>query len=404
MKTTLSSYFSGIAVKRLSEVEVSPKKSNQHEFNGSSALKRIFGENKRTFSTTYIFISDEDEKNLVATGVSTWYDSRVDHPTRSEFRLYYSSNDVIKSAVAGDLMIVCKISLDTLAIVIAPQGSTSEKQLLWLFGIGDIASRFVFKDLTNDKDDIGFAGRYILSSLGIEIEETAPDYLEQLLTLFGKKFPTTKVFSDFSRSTLKDVSAIEEPDETLIAWIEREELLFKTLEKVIVAERLEKGFGDDGKDVEEFINFSLSVQNRRKSRAGFALENNLALIFSINGMQYSHGAVTERNNKPDFLFPGAKQYHSPSFDVNLLTMLGVKTTAKDRWRQVLSEAIKIRHKHLITLEPSISKNQTDDMIANNLKLVIPSPLIKTYKEDQKKDIIDLKTFIKEVLSKQMTLI
>jgi hypothetical protein len=31
-------------------------------------------------------------------------------------------------------------------------------------------------------------------------------------------------------------------------------------------------------------------------------------------------------------------------------MLGAKTTCKDRWRQVLTEAIKIPHKHLFTLE------------------------------------------------------
>lgn len=403
MKNTLSNYFTGIAAKRLSQVEVSPKNSNQHEFNGVKAMKRIFGGDKWTFSTIYIFINDDEEKVVTANGLSTWYDSRLGHITRSEFRLYYSTNDVIKSAVAGDLMIVCKISSDNLAIIIAPQGSTSEKQLLWLFGIGDITSRFVVKDFSSDKEDIGFAGRYILSSLGIELEETAPDYLEELTKLFGKKFPTTKVFSEYARSTVKDVSPTEEPDKTLMAWIEREELLFKTLEKSIVEERLEKGFGKDGKDVDEFINFSLSVQNRRKSRAGFALENNLALIFKLSGLSYSHGAVTERNNKPDFLFPGSIQYHQPDFDVNLLTMLGVKTTAKDRWRQVLSEAMKIKHKHLITLEPAISKNQTDDMIANNLQLVIPGPLIVTYKPEQQKQIITLEVFIKQMRNKQSQL-
>ena len=41
-----------------------------------------------------------------------------------------------------------------------------------------------------------------------------------------------------------------------------------------------KGFAaGDGVNVDGFIGFSLSVQNRRKSRAGYSLENHLAQIF-----------------------------------------------------------------------------------------------------------------------------
>ena len=36
----------------------------------------------------------------------------------------------------------------------------------------------------------------------------------------------------------------------------------------------------------------------------------------------------------------------------------VKSTCKDRWRQVLSEADRIPNKHLFTLEAAISENQT----------------------------------------------
>ena len=44
----------------------------------------------------------------------------------------------------------------------------------------------------------------------------------------------------------------------------------------MVAERLKQGFvSEDGVDVDDFIRFSLSVQNRRKSRAGHAFENHV---------------------------------------------------------------------------------------------------------------------------------
>src|SRR5690606_21119990 len=138
---------------------------------------------------------------------------------------------------------------------------------------------------------------------GIEVEETAPDYREILLQRYGLSMPKTKEFSDFARSTVKDVSPIEEPDKTLMSWLEREELLFRTLEREIVQQKLKQGFGEDGLDVDEFVSFSLSVQNRRKSRAGYAFENNLSVIFAANEIMFTHGGKTERNNKPDFIFP-----------------------------------------------------------------------------------------------------
>lgn len=396
----LCKYFSSVGVKRLSQVEVIAKLSNQHEFNGIGDFKRMFGSQKKKFNAKYIFISDDENQMLNEDGTLTWYDARENHPTRSEFRLYYSANEVLKNAQVGDLVVLAQIDSNNIAVIIARSGTTSEKQLLWLFDLSNVTNKFTVKDLSKSSNDLSFARKYIMSSLGFEIEEYAPDFLEEMLTLFGKKFPTTKEFSQYARSTVKDISPIEAPDETIIAWMEREELLFKTLEKEIIKESLQNGFGEDGLDVDEFIRFSLSVQNRRKVRAGFAFENNLAVIFSANKIDFSHGSVTERNNKPDFIFPSIQQYHDNDFDKDLLTMLGVKTTAKDRWRQVLSEAERIPHKHLVTLEPAISKNQTEDMKANNLQLIIPDPLLSTFLPTQLVDIINLSTFITYLKDRQ----
>lgn len=52
------------------------------------------------------------------------------------------------------------------------------------------------------------------------------------------------------------------------------------------------------------------------------------------------------NKKPDFIFPDGVSYHNFEFQADKLTMLGAKTTCKDRWRQVLNEADRIRDKHL----------------------------------------------------------
>ena len=62
-------------------------------------------------------------------------------------------------------------------------------------------------------------------------------------------------------------------------------------------------------------------------------------------------------------------------------MLGAKSTCKDRWRQVLSEAQRIPNKHLLTLEPGISENQTDEMQAKRLQLILPAQLHATYRRN-----------------------
>jgi len=400
MASLLSKYFTGIGAKRLSEVEIEPDTSNQHEFNGITEFRYIFGDERINFKGHFIYLADNEEKLTEDFGTLTWYDARENHPTRTEYRLYYSSNPVIDEAVAGDLVVIGRTGENNLVVIVAEQGSTSEQQLLWLFGLKEVGNRFIVRDLTEDDIQLNYSSNYIITSLGFEIPDTAPSYLEDLIRRFGKQFPSTAVFSAYARSTLSDVSPVEQPDHSLLQWLEREELLFKTLEKHIVAEELEKGFGETGSDVDEFISYSLSVQNRRKSRAGLAFENHLAFIFDANKAQYSKGARTERNNKPDFIFPDIKHYHNSEFPSVLLTMLGVKTTAKDRWRQVLPEADRIYEKHLITLEPAISTNQTEEMTAQNVQLILPQPIMETYSRNQQKKLKTLSEFIDIVLEKQ----
>jgi len=74
-------------------------------------------------------------------------------------------------------------------------------------------------------------------------------------------------------------------------------------------------------------------------------------------------------------------------------MLGAKTTCKDRWRQVLTEAQRITDKHLITVEPSISEAQTAEMQHHRLQLVVPQPLHETYQPEQREWLIGLRDFL-----------
>ena len=175
----------------------------------------------------------------------------------------------------------------------------------------------------------------------------------------------------------------DDPDAALIGWIEFEDALFRRLERHIVSARLQGGFVNAGQaDVEGFLQFSLSVQNRRKSRMGLSFENHVEEALLRLSVRHERGARTEGNSKPNFLFPGHAQYQDGGFDAENLTMLGVKSTLKDRWRQVLAEAQRIESKHLLTLEPGISVSQTDEMMRQALQLVVPKPLHKTFMPKQ----------------------
>jgi hypothetical protein len=183
--------------------------------------------------------------------------------------------------------------------------------------------------------------------------------------------------------------------------MELEERLFMTLEKYIVGQRLVTGFMRNGEpDVETFVKYSLGVQNRRKSRAGWAFGNHIEALLQINGVAFTREANTEKRAGPDFLFPSEADYHNQKWPAERLTMLAAKTSCKDRWRQVLAEADRIQEKHLLTLEPGISLRQTSEMRKEKLTLVLPNKIHETYLDEQKKELMDIAEFIKLVTERQ----
>lgn len=131
-----------------------------------------------------------------------------------------------------------------------------------------------------------------------------------------------------------------------------------------------------------------------------ARENHLEVIFAKCGIRYARGAISENRSKPDFLFPGVAEYHDAHFDPLHLTVLGVKSTCKDRWRQVLAEADRIPEKHLLTLEAAISESQTTEMQAKQLQLVLPRSLYETYTAAQRAWLLNVATFIELVKARE----
>lgn len=399
----LSQYFEAVAAKKLSAVEVDPATSHQHEFNGSRELKTVLNKNERTqFPTTFMWIEEQNEA-LSEEGTVTWYDARERHPTRSEYRLYFHGNAVMSMAKEGDTMFIARKTDSALLIIITSSGSTIESQLYWLFGLSPQSDQgFQLSVIGGHEHELDFASRFILDELGVEIEEPENDRLDNLLENFGRTFPSTAVFSKFARENYPEpVDVIADPDGGLLAYLDWEEKLFRRLERHIVGSRLQLGFDSEGgPDVNGFIDYSLSIQNRRKSRAGYAFEDHLKFIFQQNNLHFSRKIETENKAKPDFLFPDISLYQNTSFPNELLTMLGVKTSCKERWRQILAEAARIPNKHLLTLEPGISENQTSEMIAHSVQLVLPQSLHQTYNLNQQAHLMNIKSFINLVGNRQ----
>jgi hypothetical protein len=104
--------------------------------------------------------------------------------------------------------------------------------------------------------------------------------------------------------------------------------------------------------------------------------------------------------KPDFIFPGSKEYRNERFNAKLLVMLGAKSTLKERWRQLPTEAAKTPRKHLCTLEPSISRDQANEIAKHSVQLVIPESFHQTYADAQKKQLWTISEFVEFVSKMQ----
>lgn len=390
----LSSFFKGICVKRLSATESDPKTSHGHEFQGVKVFVDLFGKpeggGKITLPTKFIYLDDENQQS--ARGELTFYDSRWNKPHRSaEYRLYYSDNIVTESMFTDDCLIIAKDTNDEAVVIIAKAESDVLSDILWLFGLSqDIkAGRFIqvsAKEL--DERPIPSCASWILDILGIPYNSSV-DCLLEMQERFGESFPDTLTFSAFARSKSNYSTASQaSADEVLFDWYNTEDHLFKIFEESLLTKRIEKGFTPDS-----FIKYALSVLNRRKSRAGQSLENHLSQIFNDHQIHYSRTPITEAKSKPDFLFPGIDFYRDETFPSQLLHMLGVKTTCKDRWRQVLVEANRIPQKHLLTMQGAISINQTNEMQAHNLQLVVPKMIHCTYTKQQQAWLITVDDFL-----------
>lgn len=402
----LRDYFAGVGAKRLSAVDAVSAKSNQHEVGITQDMRDQFlgdVQQKQQFPTVYTRL-DEDWDSMMINGTATYYDARERKADRSsEWRLYYSTNSVTDMMREGDMLFLALDRKGVLHFIVTPGTSTSKKQLSWLFGLTPNDESFVSKRFTEDGQELGFTAGKVLEKIGINLREPSDasrfdDVVGRIVEKCGGEYPRTEELSDIVRHNLPEVSPEDDPDDALVTWLQWEKVVFERLDKQIIGPRLLEGFVDkEGEpDVSGFDKYAKTVTNRRKSRMGYSLEGHVEAVFRSCNITYDRGKETENKHKPDFLFPDVKTYQAASTGYSCLTMLGVKSSCKDRWRQVLAEASKIPNKHLFTLESEITVPQTDQMKSENLQLVVPQSVREEYEDSQQSWLWNLAEFIQYV--------
>ena len=160
-------------------------------------------------------------------------------------------------------------------------------------------------------------------------------------------------------------------------------------------------FSKPSDNCQSLVEFSNSILNRRKSRAGKSLEHHLADIFTQNSLLFEEQVITEEKKKPDFVFPSGECYHNMAFPGDLLTVLGgQKPHAKTDGGQVLNEADRVDDKFLFTLQQGVSSNQLKEMQDYHLHLVVPRKYLTCFPKEYRSGIFDLSSFIGMVKERQ----
>ena len=239
-------------------------------------------------------------------------------------------------------------------------------------------------------------GQFALFTQSIPIGLSCALRREDIPSGWLTSFPSPKDIVYLSK-TMRSLEQ-ENMDVRLLKRRQCEFEIFQSVEKESLLPKISGGFSN----VDDCLELANSTLQRRKARSGRSLELQLeALLIEekfLEGCKFDSQKVTEGSAKPDFIFPSQAAYQDASFPSDKLRMLAVKTTAKDRWRQVLVEAERVQTKHLLTLQEGISETQYAEMKRNNLKLVVPEPKIKSYPASYSHELLTIEDFVAELRS------
>lgn len=282
--------------------------------------------------------------------------------TRSEYRLTSFGRGFpwLTEDLVGSLLVIVPLSLDNFhAYVFQEEGEI--EQICTALGV----------------ETLGGFGIYSGGKVRAEDENECLKRVigETVSTLH--EFPDGKWMADRARESvvecIKEISRLS-ADDQLLKWVSAEYQLFRSMEQKLCEADIRGPFTD----VDMFIKVAATLMNRRKSRAGHSLEHHVEHLLTVAGLPFDRQPRIDGKVRPDLLIPGKAAYEDASFPTSNLIVVGLKTTCKDRWRQVLNEGRRVPEKHLLTLQEGISSDQLIEMKEANVTLVVPKPFHKDY--------------------------
>ncbi len=311
----------------------------------------------------------------ITESVVTWYGTG----TRSEYRLTRFGQDFpfLNEGVVGDMLVLIATSPnEALAYVLDFDDDIEEIQAT--LGVDAFGQWGVYKD--------GAAQQ----------EENEDACVERRIRLFAaalSSFPDNGVFSGTTRDILieclKGFSSLS-PDKALVKAYSVEYEIFQAVERQVCGNQVS---GKLFRNIDEFLKVASSIMNRRKSRAGRSLENHVESLLNAAGVPHKMRPDLGPDGTPDIIIPSVDAYFSKDYPADRILVVGLKTTCKDRWRQVTQEGPRIERKHLLTLQQGITKKQLAQMEAANVSLIVPEPLHKFYPDDSPVQPLTVEAFI-----------
>lgn len=363
--------------------------SNNVGLTGSHECGYYLPKNSWELFTPFPPVKGENKEHFVKI---LWPDGRVTEScvkwygvgTRGEYRLTKFGVDFpwLTHDRVGDLLVLIPKSINSFIAHVLDNDSDIEEIIMTL-GVEIISSWCIYDQSIKFEE---------------ETEDKCVNRFFREFALAQEDFPNNEIFSKETLNTLTkciiDFNEIS-PDKKILDLYYSEYELFKIIERKIYQDQISRLF----QSVDDFINTALPIINRRKSRAGRSLENHVEYILKEEHIPFD--IRPDIDGKPDIIVPGINEYLDPNFPKDKLLMIGIKTTCKDRWRQVLNEAKRIDKKHLFTLQHGISSKQLQEMKDANVQLIVPKSLQKEYPPENRVDLLSFEHLIKNLKDKYL---
>ena len=372
-----------VFMKRLAAVEIDPARSNQHEFN-AGRLRQELGlrGDPCQGAVEFLFYKADDAEPAIVTESYTLYDARRNHPTRTEWRMYYTNRGVARHARAGDLMLLFRLDTEAtdLIAVVARRGTTVERALTRLLAGVDpeelVDARFV------DSKAIDLETRRLLLRVHRrpEVQADINSYASASHPLFQRaasdgSMPRTAEMASAALDIVSDMGITEDrPDEFIDLALRAETALFMAIEEMLGNKGLVELQITGNLDFHAAMRLTMSFQQSRRSRRGQSLENHFLTLLERLRIPYGYQCTTEPGKKPDFVFPSCDAYHDPTFPGDRLRMVGCKTRVRERHAQWLDEAARIPLKFALCVDDGL----TDALVSRyegTLRFFMPAQLL-----------------------------